>query len=150
MTFSKNESLCRDELQAWQLKHLKETLLRVYHLVPFYKKKFDEHGVLPQDIKTLDDLAKLPFTKKHDLRDNYPFGMFSVDMDQIVRIHSSSGTTGKPTVVGYTEHDMDIWAEVMGRAFTMGGVTCQDIMQNSHGYGLFTGGLGFHNRVSFA
>jgi len=145
MTFSKNESLCKDELQALQLKHLKETLLRVYHLVPFYKKKFDEHGVLPQDIKSLDDIAKLPFTKKHDLRDNYPFGMFSVDMDQIVRIHSSSGTTGKPTVVGYTEHDMDIWAEVMGRAFTMGGVTCQDIMQNSHGYGLFTGGLGFHN-----
>jgi len=145
MTFSKNESLSRDELQAWQLTHLKETLLRVYHLVPFYKKKFDEQGILPGDIKSLEDIAKLPFTKKHDLRDNYPFGMFSVDMDQIVRIHSSSGTTGKPTVVGYTEHDMDIWAEVMGRAFTMGGVTCQDIMQNSHGYGLFTGGLGFHN-----
>jgi len=145
MTFSKNESLCKEELQAWQLKHLKETLVRVYHLVPFYKKKFDEHGVLPADIQSLSDLAKLPFTKKQDLRDNYPFGMFSVDMDQIVRIHSSSGTTGKPTVVGYTEHDMDIWAEVMGRAFTMGGVTSQDIMQNSHGYGLFTGGLGFHS-----
>ncbi|MBV5277842.1 MAG: phenylacetate--CoA ligase, partial [Campylobacteraceae bacterium] len=91
MTFSKNESLCKDELQAWQLTHLKETLLRVYHLVPFYKKKFDELGVKPQDIKSLSDLAKLPFTKKQDLRDNYPFGMFSVDMDQIVRIHSSSG-----------------------------------------------------------
>jgi len=145
MTFSKNESLCKDELQAWQLKHLKETLVRVYHLVPFYKKKFDEHGVLPGDIHNLEDLAKLPYTKKQDLRDNYPFGMFSVDMDQIVRIHSSSGTTGKPTVVGYTEHDMDVWAEVMGRAFTMGGVSSQDIMQNSHGYGLFTGGLGFHS-----
>lgn len=145
MTFSKNESLCKDELQAWQLTHLKETLLRVYHLVPFYKKKFDELGVKPQDIKSLSDLAKLPFTKKQDLRDNYPFGMFSVDMDQIVRIHSSSGTTGKPTVVGYTEHDMDIWAEVMGRVFTMGGLTCKDILQNSTGYGLFTGGLGFHN-----
>lgn len=145
MTFSKNESFCKDELQAWQFKHLKETLIRVYHLVPFYKKKFDEHGVLPADVKSLEDLAKLPFTKKQDLRDNYPFGMFSVDMDQIVRIHSSSGTTGKPTVVGYTEHDMDVWAEVMGRAFTMGGVTSQDIMQNSHGYGLFTGGLGFHS-----
>ena len=145
MTFSKNESLCKDELENWQLGHLKETLIRVYHLVPFYKKKFDEHGVLPGDIQSLKDLAKLPFTKKQDLRDNYPFGMFSVDMDQIVRIHSSSGTTGKPTVVGYTEHDMDIWADVMGRAFTMGGVTSQDIMQNSHGYGLFTGGLGFHS-----
>ena len=145
MTFSKNESLCKDELEDWQLGHLKETLIRVYHLVPFYKKKFDEHGVLPGDIQSLKDLAKLPFTKKQDLRDNYPFGMFSVDMDQIVRIHSSSGTTGKPTVVGYTEHDMDIWADVMGRAFTMGGVTSQDIMQNSHGYGLFTGGLGFHS-----
>jgi len=145
MTFSKNESLCKDELEDWQLGHLKETLIRVYHLVPFYKKKFDEHGVLPSDIQSLKDLAKLPFTKKQDLRDNYPFGMFSVDMDQIVRIHSSSGTTGKPTVVGYTEHDMDIWADVMGRAFTMGGVTSQDIMQNSHGYGLFTGGLGFHS-----
>lgn len=145
MTFSKNESFCRDELQAWQFKHLKETLLRVYHLVPFYKKRFDEMGVLPADIKSLSDIAKLPFTKKQDLRDNYPFGMFSVDMDQIVRIHSSSGTTGKPTVVGYTEHDMDVWAEVMGRVFTMGGLTCRDILQNSTGYGLFTGGLGFHN-----
>lgn len=145
MTFSKNESFCRDELQAWQFKHLKETLLRVYHLVPFYKKRFDEMGVLPADIKSLSDIAKLPFTKKQDLRDNYPFGMFSVDMDQIVRIHSSSGTTGKPTVVGYTEHDMDVWAEVMGRVFTMGGLTCKDILQNSTGYGLFTGGLGFHN-----
>ncbi len=145
MTFSKNESFCRDELQAWQFKHLKETLIRVYHLVPFYKKRFDEMGVLPADIKSLSDIAKLPFTKKQDLRDNYPFGMFSVDMDQIVRIHSSSGTTGKPTVVGYTEHDMDVWAEVMGRVFTMGGLTCKDILQNSTGYGLFTGGLGFHN-----
>ncbi|MDD3324288.1 MAG: phenylacetate--CoA ligase [Sulfurospirillaceae bacterium] len=145
MTFSKNESLCKQELQSWQLTHLQETLERVYYLVPFYKKKFDDAGVLLKDIKSLKDLSKLPFTKKQDLRDNYPFGMFSVDMDQIVRIHSSSGTTGKPTVVGYTEHDMSIWAEVMGRAFTMGGVTCQDIMQNSHGYGLFTGGLGFHS-----
>ena len=145
MTYSKNESFSKDELQSWQLSHLKETLLRVYHLVPFYKKKFDEMGVLPHDIATLSDISKLPFTKKKDLRDNYPFGMFSVDMDQIVRIHSSSGTTGKPTVVGYTEADMDIWAEVMARVFTMGGLTCKDILQNSTGYGLFTGGLGFHH-----
>lgn len=145
MTFSKNESLCTEELRAFQLSHLKETVLRVYHLVPFYKKKFEELGIKPSDINTLEDIAKLPFTKKKDLRDNYPFGMFSVDMDQIVRIHSSSGTTGKPTVVGYTEHDMDIWAEVMGRVFTMGGLTCKDLLHNATGYGLFTGGLGFHS-----
>jgi phenylacetate-CoA ligase len=145
MTFSKNESLCTEELRAFQLAHLKETVLRVYHLVPFYKKKFESLGIKPSDINTLEDIAKLPFTKKQDLRDNYPFGMFSVDMDQIVRIHSSSGTTGKPTVVGYTEHDMDVWAEVMGRVFTMGGLTCKDLLHNATGYGLFTGGLGFHS-----
>jgi len=145
MTFSKNESFSKGELQDWQLNHLKETLIRVFHLVPFYKKRFEEMGVRPEDIKTLDDIKKLPFTKKQDLRENYPFGMFSVEMDQIVRVHSSSGTTGKPTVVGYTEHDMDIWAEVMGRVFTMGGLTCKDILHNATGYGLFTGGLGFHS-----
>lgn len=145
MTFSKNESLSSSNLKAIQLSYLKETVLRVYHLVPFYKKKFEELGIKPSDINTLEDISKLPFTKKQDLRDNYPFGLFSVDMDQIVRIHSSSGTTGKPTVVGYTEHDMDIWAEVMGRVFTMGGLTCKDLLHNATGYGLFTGGLGFHS-----
>lgn len=145
MTFSKNESLSSSNLKALQLSYLKETVLRVYHLVPFYKKKFEELGIKPSDINTLKDISKLPFTKKQDLRDNYPFGLFSVDMDQIVRIHSSSGTTGKPTVVGYTEHDMDIWAEVMGRVFTMGGLTCKDLLHNATGYGLFTGGLGFHS-----
>ncbi|DAB34141.1 MAG TPA: phenylacetate--CoA ligase [Sulfurospirillum sp. UBA12182] len=145
MTFSKNESLSSSNLKALQLSYLKETVLRVYHLVPFYKKKFEELGIKPSDINTLEDISKLPFTKKQDLRDNYPFGLFSVDMDQIVRIHSSSGTTGKPTVVGYTEHDMDIWAEVMGRVFTMGGLTCKDLLHNATGYGLFTGGLGFHS-----
>ena len=123
MTFSKNESLSKNELEAWQLAHLKETLVRVFHLVPFYKKKFEEIGIRPEDIKSLEDISKLPFTKKQDLRDNYPFGLFSVEMDQIVRVHSSSGTTGKPTVVGYTEHDMNDWAEVMGRDFTSGGHT---------------------------
>jgi phenylacetate-CoA ligase len=102
MTFSKNESFSKDELEDWQLSHLKETLIRVFHLVPFYKKRFEEMGVRPEDIKTLADISKLPFTTKKNLRDNYPFGMFSVEMDQIVRVHSSSGTTGKPTVVGYT------------------------------------------------
>ncbi|WP_458701409.1 phenylacetate--CoA ligase family protein [Sulfurospirillum sp. 1307] len=145
MTFSKNESLSKDELEAWQLSHLKETLIRVFHLVPFYKQKFEELGIRPEDIKTLKDISKLPFTKKQDLRDNYPFGLFSVEMDQIVRVHSSSGTTGKPTVVGYTEHDMDVWAEVMGRVLTAGGLTCKDILHNATGYGLFTGGLGFHS-----
>ena len=145
MIFSKEESLGGEELRALQLSRLKETVERVFHLVPFYQKKFDELNITPHDIKSLDDITKLPFTKKQDLRDNYPFGLFSVDMEQIVRIHSSSGTTGKPTVVGYTESDMDVWAEVMGRIFAMGGIGSQDILQNSTGYGLFTGGLGFHN-----
>jgi len=144
MTYSKNESLSIDELRALQFQRLQETLTRVYNLVPFYKEKFNALGIKPSDIKSLEDISKLPFTKKQDLRDNYPFGLFAVDMDQIVRVHSSSGTTGKPTVVGYTEHDMDIWSEVMARVFTMGGLTSRDILQNSTGYGLFTGGLGFH------
>jgi len=144
MTYSKNECLSVDELQSLQLQRLQETLVRVCSLVPFYKEKFNTLGIKPSDIKSLKDLSKLPFTKKKDLRDNYPYGLFAVDMDQIVRIHSSSGTTGKPTVVGYTEHDMDIWSEVMARVFTMGGLTSRDILQNSTGYGLFTGGLGFH------
>jgi phenylacetate-CoA ligase len=144
MTYSKNESLSVDELQSLQLQRLQETLVRVYNLVPFYKEKFNALSIKPSDIKSLEDLSKLPFTKKKDLRENYPYGLFAVDMDQIVRIHSSSGTTGKPTVVGYTEHDMDVWSEVMARVFTMGGLTSRDILQNSTGYGLFTGGLGFH------
>ena len=144
MTYSKNESLSKDELETLQLQRLKETLERVYNLVPFYKEKFNALNIKPTDIKSLEDISKLPFTKKQDLRDNYPYGLFAVDMDQVVRIHSSSGTTGKPTVVGYTEHDMDVWSEVMARVFTMGGLTSRDILQNSTGYGLFTGGLGFH------
>ncbi len=144
MTYSKNECLSKDELISLQLQRLQETLVRVYNLVPFYKEKFNTLGINPSNIKSLKDLSKLPFTKKKDLRDNYPYGLFAVDMDQIVRIHSSSGTTGKPTVVGYTEHDMDVWSEVMARVFTMGGLTSRDILQNSTGYGLFTGGLGFH------
>jgi phenylacetate-CoA ligase len=144
MIWSKEETLPKSEMRSLQTARLKEIIERVYYLVPFYKKKFDECGISPDSVKSLDDLQKLPFTKKQDLRDNYPYGMFAVPMGEIVRIHSSSGTTGKPTVVGYTESDMNIWAEVMARAFRMGGVTSQDIMQNSHGYGLFTGGLGFH------
>ncbi|MDR1976858.1 MAG: phenylacetate--CoA ligase [Campylobacteraceae bacterium] len=144
MIWSKEETLSKSEMRRLQTTRLKEVVERVYHLVPFYKKLFDKHGISPDSVKSPDDLQKLPFTKKQDLRDNYPYGMFAVPMGEIVRIHSSSGTTGKPTVVGYTESDMNVWAEVMARAFRMGGVTSQDIMQNSHGYGLFTGGLGFH------
>ncbi len=147
MIFNTDESLRRDELQKLQYARLQETLRRVYSLVPFYKEKFDALGILPSQIKSLDDMKNLPFTKKQDLRDNYPFGLFTVDMDQIVRIHSSSGTTGKPTVVGYTQHDLDVWNEVMARAYTKAGVTAKDVVHNAYGYGLFTGGLGFHDAV---
>ena len=144
MIFSKIESAPREEIEQLQLKRLKDTVTRVYNLSPFYKQKFDELEITPDDIKTLEDIKKLPFTKKQDLRDNYPFGLFTVPMSEIVRLHSSSGTTGKPTVVGYTAHDMDVWNEVMMRIYAMGDVTGKDIVHNAYGYGLFTGGLGFH------
>ncbi len=145
MTWNEIETAKREDIEKIQLKRLKETLQRVYALTPFYKKKFDEIGLLPSDIKSLKDIAKLPFTKKQDLRNHYPFGLFTVPMSQVVRVHSSSGTTGKPTVVGYTKADMDIWDEVMARVYTMAGVTAKDVVHNGYGYGLFTGGLGFHN-----
>ncbi len=145
MTWNEIETAKRENIEKIQLKRLKETLQRVYALTPFYKKKFDEIGLLPSDIKSLKDIAKLPFTKKQDLRNHYPFGLFTVPMSQVVRVHSSSGTTGKPTVVGYTKADMDIWDEVMARVYTMAGVTAKDVVHNGYGYGLFTGGLGFHN-----
>lgn len=135
----------RDVLSRLQLARLKDTLERVYNNVPFYKKSFDEAGVKPSDLKTLADLAKFPFTQKSDLRDNYPYGLLSVPMRDIVRVHASSGTTGKPTVVCYTKNDLEIWSETVCRAFRMGGVTEDDIMQVSYGYGLFTGGFGAHN-----
>lgn len=144
MIYCKAETYTRKRMQKVQLDNLQETVKRVYSLVPFYKDKFDELGIKPDDIETLEDISKLPFTKKQDLRDNYPYGLFAVDMDEIVRIHSSSGTTGKPTVVGYTAKDMNIWSEVMARIFYMGGVNSSDILHNAIGYGLFTGGLGFH------
>ncbi len=145
MITSQFESMPREELETVQLRRLQETCLRVYHLVPHYKKCFDAAGILPQDVKSLNDLNKLPFTKKQDLRDNYPFGLFAVSMDQIVRIHSSSGTTGKPTVVGYTQEDMRVWNEVMMRVYAMAGTNSKDVIHNAYGYGLFTGGLGFHS-----
>jgi phenylacetate-CoA ligase len=144
MIYNKIESASREEIEKVQLKRLKEVVNRVYHLSPFYRKKFEELNITPDDIKSLDDIEKLPFTKKQDLRDNYPFGLFTVPMSEVVRIHSSSGTTGKPTVVGYTAHDMDVWNEVMIRCYYMADVTSKDIVHNAYGYGLFTGGLGFH------
>ena len=144
MIFNKIESAPREEIEKLQLKRLKDVIGRVYHLSPFYKQKFDELGIAPDDIKSLKDIQKLPFTKKQDLRDNYPFGLFTVPLSEVVRIHSSSGTTGKPTVVGYTASDMDVWNEVMMRIYKMGDVTSKDVIHNAYGYGLFTGGLGFH------
>ncbi|MBN2373147.1 phenylacetate--CoA ligase [bacterium] len=138
------ETLPREAMQALQLKRLQQVAQRVYNTVPFYKRAFDQAGIKPDSIKTLADLAKLPFTIKDDLRENYPFGMFSVPMSEVVRIHASSGTTGKPTVVGYTRRDINTWAELMARTLSCGNVTKGDIVHNAYGYGLFTGGLGAH------
>ncbi|MBP5641389.1 MAG: phenylacetate--CoA ligase [Victivallales bacterium] len=134
----------RGALERVQYERLRETLERVYANVPFYRKAFDQAGVKPSDLQTLKDLAKFPFTVKTDLRDNYPFGLLAVPQKEIVRIHASSGTTGKPTVVCYTEHDISCWSETMCRTFQMGGATENDIFQIGYGYGLFTGGLGAH------
>lgn len=140
----KYESMGRQELKALQLQRLKETVERVYNKVPYSKKLMDEKGVKPSDIKSLDDLRKLPFTTKEDLRLNYPFGLFTEPLENIVRIHASSGTTGKPTVVGYTINDIGTWAELMARTIAAGGGTKKDVVHIAYGYGLFTGGLGAH------
>lgn len=145
MIWNKIESARREDIEDIQLSRLKDTLSRVYNLTPFYKEKFNKMKLDIDDIKSIDDIKKLPFTKKQDLRDHYPFGLFATPMSEVVRVHSSSGTTGKPTVVGYTKADMDIWDEVMARVFTMSGATSEDVVHNGYGYGLFTGGLGFHN-----
>jgi phenylacetate-CoA ligase len=133
-----------DELRGLQLKRLKATLSHAYANSPVYRKKFDEAGVHPDACRSLDDLAKFPFTTKKDLRDNYPFGMFAVPREKCVRIHASSGTTGKPTVVGYTKNDIDTWANVMARSIRASGAMPGDLVHVSYGYGLFTGGLGAH------
>ena len=138
------ECMDRRALEALQLERLQAQVHRVYERVPFYRARFDAFGVRPGDIRSLKDLRKLPFTMKSDLRDHYPFGLFAVPMEEIVRIHASSGTTGKPTVVGYTRKDIETWAEVMARTLVSAGVTKGDIIQNAYGYGLFTGGLGAH------
>ena len=138
------ECASRDYLHALQSARLINMVRHAYEHVPFYKQKFDEIGLRPEDIHSIDDISKLPFTVKTDLRDNYPFGMFAVPQSDVVRIHASSGTTGKQTVVGYTQHDIEVWAEGAARAITAAGGTKDDIIHVSYGYGLFTGGLGLH------
>ena len=138
------EKMPLKDLKALQERRLRALVHLAYEYSPFYKRKFKEVGLNPWDVKGLEDLSKLPFTKKQDLRDNYPFGMFTIPISQIVRFHASSGTTGKPTVVGYTSNDINIWVESMCRSLTACGVSRNDIMQIAYGYGLFTGGLGFH------
>jgi phenylacetate-CoA ligase len=138
------ETASRDELAALQLERLKWTLTHAYENSPVYRRKFDEAGVHPGEVKTLADLSRFPFTTKKDLRDNYPFGMFAVPQEQVSRIHASSGTTGKPTVVGYTAHDIDTWANVVARSIRAAGARRGDKVHISYGYGLFTGGLGAH------
>jgi len=138
------EFMAPAKLEALQSERLVKTVRHAYDNVPCYKRKFDEAGLKPSDIKGIEDLAKIPFTTKIDFRDNYPFGMFAVPMDQVVRIHASSGTTGKSTVVGYTRNDVGNWAEMMARTLGAGGTTKGDVVQNAYGYGLFTGGLGAH------
>ncbi len=133
-----------EERGKLQLERLKAIVKKTYENVPYYKKRFDELKVKPEDIKTLKDISKLPFTAKADLREGYPFGMFAVPFNEIVEIHTSSGTTGKPVVAGYTKKDIEVWGEVMARALCMVGATKDDIIQNGYGYGLFTGGLGVH------
>ena len=145
MIWAKEETLSRDEIEKIQLERLKETVKRVYEKVPAYRAKMEAAGVTPDDIVTLNDIQKLPFTTKQDMRDNYPYGLFTVPKKELRRIHASSGTTGKPTVVGYTDHDLDIWKECVARLAVAGGATDEDVAQICFGYGMFTGALGLHN-----
>lgn len=138
------ECASRDEMSAVQSNKLIKVVQRIYHNIPSYRAKMQKEGLIPSDILSIEDISHLPFTNKSDLRDNYPFGMFTVPMSEIVRVHASSGTTGKPTVVGYTRNDLSMWAEVVTRALCMAGVHKNDIVQVAYGYGLFTGGLGLH------
>src|SRR4051794_34473560 len=138
------ERASRDELQALQLARLQQTLRHAYENVAHYRRAFDEAGVHPDDLKTLSDLAKFPFTTKKTLRDNYPFGLFAVPRERVARVHASSGTTGKPTVVGYTQNDIDTWANLVARSIRAAGGRPGDMVHIAYGYGLFTGGLGAH------
>ena len=144
MIWQKEESLSRDEMRLLQGARLRKTVAHAYENIPFYKKKMDDMGIEVGDIKGIEDLNKLPFTTKQDLRDNYPYGLLAVPMKKVVRVHASSGTTGQPTVVGYTKNDLDTWANCMARVLVGMGATEDDVVQNSLGYGFFTGGLGFH------
>ena len=138
------ETMPREQLQALQLERLKNTIRYVYDRVPFFHESFDNAGLSPSDLRSLEDLQKFPFTRKSDLRDNYPFGLFARPLNEVIRIHGSSGTKGKPTVVGYTRNDIDTWAEVCARSLVAGGAQPGDVVHNAYGYGLFTGGLGIH------
>ena len=138
------ECMSREDMRRLQTERLIETVKRCYENVPFYKKKMDQKGIRPEDIKSIDDITKLPFTTKHDLRDEYPFGLQAVPMEQVVRVHASSGTTGKPVVATYTQNDLDNWAEGVARVLAVGDVGPGDVVQVSYGYGLFTGALGLH------
>lgn len=138
------ECMSREELEQLQLERLESTLTRVYTNVPFYRKKFDELGIDPDEIRSIEDMRGLPFTTKNDLRENYPYGLFAVPLREVVRIHASSGTTGMSTVVGYTKNDIKTWSNLVARVLTAGGVTKDDVVQIAFGYGLFTGGFGLH------
>ncbi|KUO51957.1 MAG: phenylacetate--CoA ligase [Desulfitibacter sp. BRH_c19] len=144
MVWSREETIAREELNQLQLNRLQDTVMKIYNNVPFYRKRLDEMGVKPEDIQSLEDVTKLPFTTKDDFRDNYPYGLFAVPMDDVVRLHASSGTTGKSTVVGYTQKDLNTWTEVVARIIKQAGVTNRDIVQVAFGYGLFTGAFGLH------
>jgi len=144
MIWAKEESLPRKEMEELQLSRLQATVRRIYDKVPAYREKMVEAGIKPEDIKSLEDLKKLPFTNKKDLRDNYPFGLFTVPKKELVRVHASSGTTGKPTVVGYTKKDIQTWTECVTRIAAMGGASDEDVAQICFGYGMFTGALGLH------
>lgn len=145
MIWAKEETLSREEIEAIQLEKLKKVVSTVYEKVAPYRAKMDEAGIKPEDVKSLNDLKRLPFTTKQDMRDNYPFGLFAVDKSQLARIHASSGTTGKPTVVGYTKKDLETWAECVARLAVAGGAESSDVCQICFGYGMFTGALGLHN-----
>jgi phenylacetate-CoA ligase len=138
------EQMDREELEQLQLERLESTLSRVHMNVPFYRRKFDELGIDTDSIRSIDDIRKLPFTEKNDLRDNYPYGLFAVPLREVVRIHASSGTTGTPTVVGYTKNDVKTWSNLVARVLTAAGITKDDVIQIAFGYGLFTGGFGLH------
>lgn len=140
----KLETMNAEDMKKLQTQRLKHIVDLVYEKVPFYKERFDQLNVKPEHIRSIDDIQKIPFTNKQDLRDHYPFGLFAVSLKNIVRLHASSGTSGKPTVVGYTYNDIDVWAEVIARAITAAGGRPGRVLHNAYGYGLFTGGLGLH------